>query len=80
MAQMRVRPNKPMSAFGALLGAIFIVVGIFFSVHVFSLGAPLAAKAFSIGWTLVATGHCVYHLTNVFSRRGAAHNIVDTDK
>jgi hypothetical protein len=80
MAQMRVRPSKPMSALGALVGLIFVVVGIFFSIRVFSLGAPLAAKAFSIGWTLVGTGHCVYHLANLFSRRGAAHNIVDTDK
>ncbi len=65
---------------GGLVGLIFVVLGIFFSIHVFSLSAPLAAKAFSIVWTLVATGHCVYHLANVFYRRGAAHDIVDTDK
>ena len=81
MAQMRVRPSKPMSALGAAVGAFMVVFGIGFTRQMWAArdNPPWFVKIFPIVWTAIAATICIYHLTNLFRRGGVAHDIVDTD-
>ena len=78
--KFRVRPSKPASAVGMVIGLVFIAIGIGFSIHTFSQPVPWFAKAFCVLWTLLAAAITAYHALNLFSRRGIAHEIVDTDE
>jgi hypothetical protein len=82
MAQIRVRPSKPMSALGAVVGFFFIIFGIGFTRQMWTAkdNPPWFVKIFPIVWTLIAASICIYHLSNLFRDRGVADRIVDTDE
>jgi flagellar motor component MotA len=81
MAQMRVRPSKPASIMGVVIGAAFIVIGITMSRQTFAdAKAPWFGKFFVILWTVMAAAIFTYHATNLIRRRGVADRIVDTDQ
>lgn len=67
----RVRPSKPASAIGMIVGAVFVGIGIFVVIP----GAGL----FGVFWTLLALLGTGYHAANVFSEHGVAHEVVDFD-
>jgi hypothetical protein len=64
MRRLRIRPSKPASALGMVVGIVFIGIGLFFAIPVFG--------AFGIFWTLVAVAITGFHAMNVFSDRGIA--------
>jgi hypothetical protein len=81
MAQMRVRPSKPASVMGAVIGAAFIVIGITMSRQTFAdAKVPWFRKFFMVLWTVMAAAIFTYHVTNLIRRRGVADRIVDTDQ
>lgn len=61
----RVTPSKPASALGALVGGVFIVVGICVSIYIFRTNVPWFAKGFAVLWTLIAAGVCIYHCVSL---------------
>ena len=79
---MRVRPSKPSSAIGAVVGLFMIFFGIGFTRQMWAAkdNPPLFVKAFPIVWTCIAASICIYHLTNLIRRRGVADRIVETDQ
>lgn len=58
----RVRPSKSMSAFGMIVGGIFVLLGIFVIIPTFG--------AFGLLWTAIAGGIAVMQGLNVFSNKG----------
>lgn len=68
-AQGRVRPSKPMSAIGLIVGIVFICIGLFMVIP--------AGGLFNIFWTLVAVAITGYHAVNLFSDHGIATEVVD---
>jgi hypothetical protein len=67
-ATNQVERSKLASSFSALIGLVFVVVGISVTVHMYSLGAPWFVKAFAIVWTLGAASISVYNSRNLLSR------------
>lgn len=65
----RIRPSKPMSALGMVIGIVFIFIGIFIVIP--------NAGIFGIVWTLFAVIGVVYYAVNVFSEEGISHEVVD---
>jgi len=70
-ARGRVRPSKPVSAIGMIVGIVFIGVGILVVIP--------QAGGFGVVWTLLAVAITVYYAINVFSSRGLAHEVVEFD-
>lgn len=62
-----IGPSKPGSALSALVGAVFVVIGVGVTIHMFSLNAPWFVKVFAAFWTLAAAGICIYHARKFFS-------------
>jgi flagellar motor component MotA len=58
-----------MSAFGMIVGIIFIGIGFFLAIPHFGI--------IGVFWTLIAIGITVYHAINVFSEHGVAHEVVE---
>ena len=67
----QVRPSKPASAIGMIVGAVFVGIGVFVVIP----GAGL----FGVLWTLLALVGTGYHAANVFSEQGVAHEVVEFD-
>ena len=67
----RVRPSKPMSALGLIVGIVFVCIGVFVAIP--------GAGAFGVFWTLIALAITGYHAVNLFSERGVAHEVVEFD-
>jgi len=59
-----VRPSKPMSLLGMIVGAIFVVLGLVFVLP--NLGI------FGLAWTAIAVVITIYHGYNFFSSRGVS--------
>ena len=81
MARMRVRPSKPVSAIGLVVGLFMIYFGIGFTRQTWAVKdkAPGFVMVFPIFWTAIIVVFCVYHLANLLRRRGAAETVVETD-
>lgn len=79
MRRLRVRPSKPASALAALVGIVFVAIGITIASYVFPLGVPWFLKGFVALWTVVSAGICLYHCANVFSARGVADEVIELD-
>jgi hypothetical protein len=76
--QVRVRPGKPVSLVGMVVGGIFVLLGAFVLVPLFgSFGWFMGA--FAIFWTLVAAAIAGYHAVNFFGGRGLSLYEVDVD-
>ncbi len=71
LATGQVRPSKPASAIGIVVGAVFVGIGVFVVIP----GAGL----FGVIWTLLALVGTAYHAANVFSEQGVAHEVVEFD-
>ena len=67
--RMRIRPSKPASAVGMIVGAIFVGIGFFVAIP--------HAGPFGILWTLIPLAITGYHALNVFSDRGVADRVID---
>jgi hypothetical protein len=65
----RIRPSKPVSAMGMVMGIIFIGIGLFVVIP--------AAGPFGVIWTLAAVAMTVYSAVNVFSEHGVSHQVVE---
>ncbi len=64
MTRYRVKPSKPASALGMVVGVAFVGIGLFVAIPTFG--------AFGVFWTLVAVAITVFNAINVFSESGVA--------
>ena len=69
--RVRVRPSKPASAIGMIVGIVFVGIGVFVVIPIFGL--------FGILWTLVAAAIGIFNAVNLFSDRGIAATQFDID-
>jgi len=72
MTRYRIKPSKPASALGMVVGIVFIGLGLFMAIPLFG--------AFGVLWTLVAAGITVFHAVNVFSQAGVADREIIVDQ
>jgi hypothetical protein len=79
MPRLSVRPSQPLSALAAVVGLVFIVIGVSLAIYIFPSDAHWLIKAFISLWTFVATGICLYHVANVVSARGVANEVIEVD-
>jgi hypothetical protein len=79
MQQINAKPSKSMSGLGAFVGVIFIIVGIYMALYIFSSSAPWFAKAFIVLWTVIAAAIALYHCVNLLSHK-RARGIADIEK
>ena len=68
-AQGSIRPGKPVSAMGFVVGIVFVGIGLVVVIP--------ETGAFGVLWTFVAIAITAYHGYNLFSERGAALGVVD---
>lgn len=69
---IRVKPGKTQSMFGAIVGLVFVLIGLIVVIPTFG--------PFGIFWTLVAIAICGMNLYNATSDKGlATHEIVVED-
>jgi hypothetical protein len=64
MTRYRVKPSKPASALGVVVGVVMVGLGLFVAIPTFG--------AFGIFWTLVAAAITVFNAINVFTDAGLA--------
>jgi len=69
--RIKVRPSKPASLFGMILGIIFVLIGL-------SVAIP-SAGIFGVLWTLIAVGITGFQAYNFFSDKGATSWEIDID-
>lgn len=69
--RLRIKPSKPASVLGMIVGLVFVGIG-------FGLVMPVFG-GFGVAWTLLAAGITVYHAVNVFSSRGVAMTEIDLE-
>ena len=70
--RIRVKPSKGESVAGAIVGILFIFMGLFVAIPTFG--------AFGIIWTLVAAVITIVNGVNAFSNKGiATHEIIVED-
>lgn len=69
--RIRVKPSKPASLFGMIVGVIFIFIGLFIVIP--NVGP------FGIFWTLIAVGITGSQAYNFFSDKGVASWEMDID-
>lgn len=67
----RIRPSKPMSALGLIIGIAFVCIGVFVAIP--------DTGVFGVFWTLVAFIITGYHAFNLFSEHGVADEVVEFD-
>jgi hypothetical protein len=60
----QVRPGKPASTIGIIVGAVFVGIGVFIVIP--------GAGVFGVFWTLLALVRTGYHAANAFSEHGPA--------
>ena len=70
--QVRVRPGKGQSAVGAVVGAVFVLLGIFMVIPAFG--------PFGIFWTLIAAVITAVNLLNAFSKKGVTSCRIEIDE
>ncbi len=70
-ARGRVRPSKPASIWGMIVGAALVIFGLTVGISQFG--------AFGVVWTLFAVGITVMSAINAFSSRGIAQEVVEFD-
>ena len=69
MKRVRVKPGKPQSMMGFVVGLIFCGIGLFVAIPTFGV--------FGIFWTLIAVAITVMNGINAFGKKGVAtHEIV----
>ncbi|NLM09242.1 MAG: SHOCT domain-containing protein [Clostridiaceae bacterium] len=69
--RVRVKPSKPSSLFGMIIGIIFVLIGLFIAIPIFGILGVL--------WTLVAVGITGYQAYNFFGDKGVASWEIDID-
>ena len=67
----QVRPSKPASVIGIIVGAVLVGIGVFVVIP--------GAGFFGVLWTLLALLGTGYHAANVLSEHGVAHEVVEFD-
>lgn len=70
--QVRVRPGRGQSAVGAVVGVVFVLLGVFMVIPAFG--------PFGVFWTLIATVITAVNLLNAFSQRGVASCRIEIDE
>jgi multidrug efflux pump subunit AcrA (membrane-fusion protein) len=68
-ARASVKPSKPASAMGLVVGIVFVGIGL-------TMAIPRAG-AFGVFWTLIAVAITGYNALNLFSEEGVATEVVD---
>jgi len=69
--KVKVKPSKPSSLFGMIMGIIFVLIGLFMAIP--------TAGIFGIFWTLIAVVITCYQAYNFFSDKGVASWEVNID-
>jgi hypothetical protein len=69
--RVKVKPSKPASLFGMIVGIIFVFIGLFVVIP--------DAGIIGILWTLFAVGITGFHAYNFFGDKGVASWEIDTD-
>ena len=73
-----IKPGRGPSAMGALGSVIAVVFGIFWSVSVASMGAPISFSIFGVLFVIVGIVQAVYNFKNAAGKkRYSAFDIVD---
>ena len=68
---IRVKPSKPASLFGMIVGIVFVFIGLFVVIP--------SAGLFGILWTLIAVGITGFQAYNFFGNKGVASWEIDID-
>lgn len=68
---IKIKPGKPASLFGMIVGVIFVFIGLFVAI-------PMAG-IFGLFWTLIAFGIAGFQAYNFFRDKGAATWEIDID-
>jgi len=68
---IRVKPSKPVSLFGMIVGIVFVFIGLFVAI-------PIAGM-FGVFWTLIAVGITGFQAYNFFGDKGVASWEIDID-
>jgi len=68
---IRVKPSKPASLFGMIVGIVFVLIGLFIVIPVGGL--------FGIFWTLAAVAITGFQAYNFFGDKGVASWEIDID-
>ena len=68
---IRVKPSKPVSLFGMIVGIVFVFIGLFVVIP--------SAGMFGVFWTLIAVGITGFQAYNFFGDKGVASWEIDID-
>ncbi len=68
---IRVKPSKPASLFGMIVGIVFVFIGLFVAIP--------SAGMFGVFWTLIAVGITGFQAYNFFGDKGVASWEIDID-
>jgi len=68
---IRVKPSKPASLFGMIVGIVFVFIGLFVVIP--------NAGMFGVFWTLIAVGITGFQAYNFFGDKGVASWEIDID-
>lgn len=69
--RLRVKPSKPQSLMGMIVGVVFVIIGIIFAIP--NVGA------FGLFWTFIALVITISHAYNFFSEKGISSYEIDTE-
>ena len=72
MARGRIRPSKPASILGLIVGIGLVLFGV-------AVGIPTFG-AFGVLWTIVAIVITAYSAVNAFTKQGIAEQVVEFDE
>jgi hypothetical protein len=70
--RFRYRPSRALSAFASVVGAAMLVFGIVM------MSRKTGFHPFELLWVLVLLGIIVFHLINVFSKRGIGFGVIES--
>jgi hypothetical protein len=68
---IKVKPSKPASLFGMIVGIVFVFIGLFVAIP--------SAGIFGVFWTLIAVGITGFQAYNFFGGKGVASWEIDID-
>lgn len=68
---IRVKPSKPASLFGMIVGIVFVLIGLFIVIP--------SAGMFGVFWTMIAVGITGFQAYNFFGDKGVASWEIDID-
>lgn len=66
--RMEYRPSRSSSAFGLVVGLLFVLLGLFVIIPQFG--------AFGLIWTLISLGITIVNAVNTFSDKGVASGVI----